>query len=201
MPLGFKLAYLAWLAVWVPLYWIGNGPSNFLWMCDGANLIVGLAVWIESPLLVSSQAAGVFLVQVVWTLDFLARLATGHHLVGGTEYMFDAAQPLWLRGLSLFHAAMPVVLAWLVVRLGYDRRGWWLQSAWAVPLLAASYLVGTPEENLNWVWAPFGVPQTLVAPPLWVAACMVLYPLVVFWPTHRALAALVRRVPGARLLP
>lgn len=201
IPASVKAAYAVWLLVWTPLYWTHNGPSNFLWLCDAANFVVGLALFLESPLLLSSQAAGVFLVQLVWTLDFAGGLLLRAHPVGGTEYMFDAATPLWLRGLSLFHVAMPPVMAWGLLRLGYDRRGWRLQSALGGVLVVGGYLLGTREQNLNWVWEPFGVPQTLLPPAAWVAACVVLYPLCLYWPTHRLLLLWARRSGRIRILP
>ena len=32
LPLALKLAYTAWAAVWVPIYWVSEGPANFLWL-------------------------------------------------------------------------------------------------------------------------------------------------------------------------
>ncbi|MDA1107767.1 MAG: chemotaxis protein CheB [Proteobacteria bacterium] len=34
--------------------------------------------------------------------------------------MFNRAQPLWLRGLLLFHVLLPVLLLWLLYRLSID---------------------------------------------------------------------------------
>jgi len=196
IPLWLKLAYTAWMLVWIPSYWIENGPGNFLWFCDVANLALWVALLLESPLLLSSQAAGVFLIQVAWVLDFGAALLFGIHPVGGTEYMFDAAEPLWVRGLSLFHAAVPVLLLWGISRLGYDRRGWKLQSAIAWVVLPASFLLTDPEQNINWLWEPFGVEQTWMPPAAFLAVAMVIYPLGVFLPTHALLAHLARRLHG-----
>ena len=164
IPLAAKLLYTAWMVVWVPVYWQQNGPSNFLWLCDFANWILLGAIWIESPLLASSQLSGVFLIQVIWAADFLSALLFRFHPVGGTEYMFDPAKPLWLRSLSLFHLWTIPLLIWLVRRVGYDRRGWRLQTAIAGVLFPLGVLAGTREQNLNWMFAPFGLPQTLLEP-------------------------------------
>lgn len=192
VPLAAKLAYTAWMAVWVPLYWWGNGWTNFLWICDFANFLLLAALWSESALLASSQLAGVLLIQGTWTVDFFSRLLTGHHLVGGTEYMFDPAEPLWLRGLSLFHIWTVPVLVWLVRRLGHDRRGWRLEAACAAVLIPAGQWLGTREQNLNWTWAPFGRPQTWLPPTVWAVLLVVLMALLVFlpgdWITRRWLA-------------
>jgi hypothetical protein len=200
IPTGLKLAYAAWLAVWVPAYWLRNGPDNFLWLCDVANFVVGLALFRDSALLLSSQAAGVLLIQTVWVIDVLGRAAFGRHPVGGTEYMFDPASPLWLRLLSLFHAVMPPLLLWGLKRLGYDRRGWRLQSALTAVILPLSWLLTLPADNVNWVWRPFGLEQRLVPPAVWLALCLVLYPLVLFYPTHRLLLLWTRRRSGPRVV-
>ena len=188
-----KVAYTLWVAVWLPLYWRHHGPSNLLWFCDLANLIALPAIWLESRLLLSSQLVGVAVAQIGWTVDFLGRLLLGVHPIGGTEYMFAAADPLWLRGLSLFHLWMVPLLAWLVTRTGYDRRGLALQSAIAWAALPLSMAIGTREQNLNWVWGPFGTEQDWMAPWAWVACLAVLYPLVLFLPAHAVAAWVARR--------
>ena len=44
IPLSVKLIYAAWMAVWIPVYWVHSGPENFLWLCDVANFLIGLAL-------------------------------------------------------------------------------------------------------------------------------------------------------------
>jgi hypothetical protein len=184
LPLWLKVSYTIWIALWATLYWVENGPQNFLWLCDLANWVALAGLWLESPLLLSATLVGVALAQVGWALDFFGRLALGFHPIGGTEYMFDAAEPLWLRALSLFHLWMLPFLIWLVRRTGYHRRGWLLQSALAVVILPVCYWFGPRSENLNWVWGPFGVEQTWMAPGWWLLCVMALYPLVLFYPAH-----------------
>jgi hypothetical protein len=188
-----KIIFLLWMVVWVPAYWAYYGPANFLWLCDLANFIVALGLWLESPLLLSSQLVSVLLIQLLWSVDFLGRLITGLHPIGGTEYMFEVDRPLSIRALSLYHLVIPVFLLWLVRRLGYDRRGWKLQTFLAWVLLPISYLVGNPESNLNWLWAPFGIPQTLMPPTLFLCLVMLLLPAVLFWPTHLLLKAIFKK--------
>jgi hypothetical protein len=188
IPLSLKIGYAVWLAVWVPIYWTHSGPQNFFWLCDVAVFLVGLALWLESPLLMSSQAAGVLFVQILWCGDFFGRLILGRHPIGGTEYMFDPAKPVYLRMFSLFHVAMPPLLLWAVRRLGYDRRGWLLQTAITCVLLPATWLAVDPVKNVNWVWKPFGQQQELLSPPAYLIALLFLYPLLLYWPTHLALS-------------
>src|ERR1700722_14735324 len=107
IPEWARWCAVAWLAVWVPCYWRFWGFSNFVHLCDAA----------VSSLLIDS----------LWTLDALWRLLTHHHLIGGTEYLFDMKYPLWIRALSLFHLLLPAALILALRRTGYDRRGWLLQ--------------------------------------------------------------------------
>jgi hypothetical protein len=189
IPTWLKVVYTLWMAVWVPAYWIDLGAANFLWLCDLANFVVGLAIWLESPLLFASQALSVLLIQILWTIDFFTRLALGFHPIGGTEYMFDAAKPLFMRLLSLFHLWMPVLLVWAVWRLGYERRGLKLQTAIAWTVLPLS-LLPDPERNINWLHAPFEIPQTWVPTWVFLVICMAAHPLLVYLPTHLVLRRL-----------
>ncbi len=193
VPLWLKISYTLWLAVWVAVYWSAYGPENFLWLCDVANVVVGLAIWLESPLLFSSQAVGVLVIQAIWIIDVCSRLVIGSHLIGGTEYMFDPEKSLTLRGLSLFHVFVPILLLWAIRRLGYDRRGWRLQTALLWILLPVTYLVTDPDLNINWLWRPFGIPQTVMPELVYLGVEMLAVPLVLFLPTHAALAWWTRR--------
>lgn len=143
-----RLVALAWLGIYLPSYALAYGMGNFLFLCNLGVFVTCLGLWRGSALLLSSQAVGVIVVDVVWTLDFLLRIVTGTHLVGGTEYMWDPQWPAFTRALSLYHAAMPVILVYALRRVGYDRRGWALQSAITVVAVVAGRLLG-PEMNVN----------------------------------------------------
>lgn len=192
IPLWLKVTYFLWMGAWVPIYWTHHGPANLLWLCDVANFFVAAALILESPLLFSSQAVGVLVIQIVWVVDFFGRLLSGRHWIGGTEYMFDTADPLWLRAMSLFHVFVPILLIWAIWRLGYHRWGWRLAAVLVWLILPLSFLAATPDKNLNWLWSPFGIEQTLIAPGHYLLFCMFAYPAVLFWPTHRALLAWAR---------
>jgi len=74
LPLWLKLAYTAFMAVLVPVYWRNYGPTNFLYFCDVALMITLVGIWIESPLLVSMCAVGILASQALWVVDFLSNL-------------------------------------------------------------------------------------------------------------------------------
>ena len=97
-----------------PLYSRQYGLQNFLFFCDLGNLFIVAALWLESPLLFSWQATGLLLFQTLFTIDLVGTFASGRHLVGGTEFMFDPQVPLAIRLLSLFHVVTPPLLLWAI---------------------------------------------------------------------------------------
>ena len=186
IPLWLKVAWTAWILVWIPVYYHEYGAQNFLFYCDIGNVLITLALWIESRLIFSWQAVGLLVFQTLYTLDLLGALITGRHALGGTEYMFDPAIPILVRLLGLYHVAVPPLLLWAVHRLGYDRRGWILQTLMLWVLIPINFF-WRPEYNVNWARG-LGHEQHLVSPCLYLAAYLIVVPLVVYWPTNLVLS-------------
>ena len=107
--------------------------------------------------------------------------------------MFETARPLLGRLLSLFHVFVPILLLYAVWRLGHDRRGWRLQTLICWLVLPLSFWIGDPPANLNFLWSPFGIEQVWMPPILFLAFCMVAYPLLIYLPTNALLTAWLRR--------
>lgn len=197
IPLWFKVAYSAYVAVVVPCYWVAYTPWNFLYFCDIALLVTAVAIWVESPLLVSMQAVAITVPQLLWVVDLVCRLVAGVHVTGVTAYMLDAGIPPFLRALSSFHGWLPFVLLWLLSRLGYDGRAFRLQSVAAIIVLLVSYLFAPAPPpsashpawavNLNYVYGLDDKhPQTYMAPRLWLGFMMAFHVLAIYLPTHLA---------------
>ena len=179
---------VAWLIVWIPAYWRVWGWRNFLQMCDVTVLLACAGWWWGSPLLLSAQAVSTILVDLLWCLDAAGRIVLGRHTIGGTEYMWDPKYPRWVRLLSLFHVALPLLLVWSLTQVGYDPRGWMLQSAIALPVLVASRILA-PGENVNYVERdPFGKRQVGPA-AVHVGLVWLVETFPICWLTHRLLAA------------
>jgi hypothetical protein len=192
LPLWLKLAYTAFMAVLVPVYWRNYGPTNFLYFCDVALIITLVGIWIESPLLVSMCAVGILASQALWVVDFLSNLI-GVPLTGMTDYMFAADHSLFLRSLSLFHGWLPFLLVYLVWRLGYDRRGLaaWTAVAWALVLICFFFMPpprpdpGLTPVNINYVWGMSDTAaQQWMPPAVWVAGLIVLLSVLLYVPVH-----------------
>lgn len=198
VPMWLKLAYTAFVAVLVPHYWDAYGPTNFLYFCDIALLLTCVALWRESALLASACAVGIVLPQLLWIIDFMATWV-GAPLTGMTAYMFQPAIPVFARFLSFFHFWLPLVLLWLVFRLGYDRRGLglWCAVAWAAMWVSYLYLPMPPAPleqpglpvNVNYV---FGLndkaPQAWMPQPVFFGFMLLALPALIWWPTHWLMA-------------
>lgn len=187
-------AFSAWMVVWVPVVLWAYGPQNFLWLCNLAQFLVLYALWRGDRLLLSSQAGLVCIVGLAWTTDFLLALATGGRSAAFTAYMFDPVLPLPARAVSLYHVGLPIFMLWVLHRSGYDRRGPWLQTVIGAVTVAAGWLLTEPHRNINWVHAPFGIEQSWVPEPLYVAGLLVLYPVLLYVPGHWLVLAALRRL-------
>ena len=197
IPLAAKVAGTAFLAVLVPVYLRTYGPTNFLWFCDVALLLTVAGMWRESSLLISMCAVGILLPQCLWLADFGGHFF-GISLLGLTGYMFNSQLPIFTRGLSLFHGWLPLLLVWLLFRLGYDKRA---LMAWTV--LAAGFgfvcYIFTPPAgaqladpntpfNINYLYG-FNdrQPQSWVNQNLYVILWLGGLWLVAYLPTHLVL--------------
>ena len=199
VPTAVKIAYTAFMAVLIPIYLYYYGPTNFLYICDVSLLLTIIAIWPENKLLLSMACVGVLVPQTAWLADFLFNLA-GVSLTGVTDYMFDGGHSLFLRLLSLYHAWMPLLVVYLIWKVGYARRAFWAWTGLFWVLLLASFFLMPPPTpdagltpvNINYVWGPSDqTPQTWVPPYVWFAGLMLGLPLLVFAPTHVLLSRVV----------
>lgn len=190
IPLWLKVSFTLFVVVLIPVYSRQYGPGNFLWFSDIGLLLTVPALWMESSLLASMVLVSIGLLELMWVLDFLARLTVGVSVTGLSAYMFDSKILLSIRALSLFHIVLPIVVVWIVSRLGYDGRAFLAQSVLAWVVLLMSYLLTKHSENVNWVHGFGSGPQRWMSPRLYLATLMLLFPLVIYLPTHLILSAI-----------
>jgi hypothetical protein len=184
IPIWLKIAHTLFVCFLVPIYWRQYGPANFLWFSDIALLVLVPALWLESPLLTSMMALAVVLPELAWNIDFFFRLTTRVSVIGLSSYMFDASIPLFIRCLSLFHVVLPVLLIWMLHRLGYDDRALFWQTLIAALVLPLSYFFSNPRENVNWTYGFGDKPQTMLPAPLFIILLLLMFFLVVYLPMH-----------------
>jgi len=182
---------LLWMAVWFPAYFHFWGWANLLHLCDVAVILSFIGIWWANPLLLSSQAVSSLAAGLFWLLDVGWRLTTGRYLIGGTDYMWDARYPLWVRLLSSFHVGLPLVLLWTVRRVGYDKRALGLQAAIAAVLLIVSRFLSA-ETNMNYAYRDPVFLRAWGPDPVHLAAAFIIIVGLVYWPTHLLLSWIFR---------
>jgi hypothetical protein len=202
VPLAVKIAYSAFMAVLIPVYWHYYGPTNFLYFCDTALLLTLIAIWPENALLISMACVGILAMQAYWVIDLLVN-AAGYSLTGITDYMFDPSHAVFLRLLSLYHAWLPFLLIYLVWQTGYDRRALplWTGLAWALVLFCffatppPTASAGLTPVNIDYVWGMSdSAAQHWVPSSVWLAGMLIGLPLLIYLPTHLILMRVVPKV-------
>jgi hypothetical protein len=192
IPLWVKLAYSAFMAVLIPVYWRNYGPTNFFYFCDAALIITLIGIWMESPLLISMCAVGIIGSQTLWVIDFLSNVA-GYPLTHMTDYMFASDHSLFLRGLSFFHGWLPFFLVYLVARLGYNTGALlgWIAVAWALLFISYFFMPGPRPDpgltpvNIDYVYGLSDTePQHWMPPILWFIGMLTIFPLLLVVPVH-----------------
>lgn len=189
LPLWLKLAYTLFVLILVPFYWREYGVVNFLRGSDIALLVTVFGLWLENRLLVSTMAVGVLLPELVWNIDFFSHLFTTYNVFGVnlTSYMFNEEIPLFVRGLSLFHVFLPVVLCYAILRLGYDSRALLAQCILSWIVLPVSYFFTDPGQNINEVFGFGAEAQSWMSADAYLVLLMLAYPVLVYLPSHLAL--------------
>lgn len=188
-PLWATIPYTLLVLVIVPVYWIEYGPGNFLWFSDIALFAVLVSLWTGNRLLYSMMAVGVLPLEIVWTVDILSL----GKLIGLADYMFDDLYPLWLRALSLYHMPLLLLIVWMLIRQGYERKALHAQTLLAWIALPLSWWLTERADNINWVHG-LGPDTTQILPPItYLVLYMILLPLVVYLPMH----FILRRFAGA----
>jgi len=188
--LTFKIAYTAFVLLVAVTWWRHYSWRNFLWFSDIAFIGAVPALWLESSALASVLAVAVLLPEILWNVDFVARLLTRRRITGLTDYMFEPGRPRLLRGLSLFHVPLPLVLLWMVREYGYDASvGLVGAVAMAAVVLPWSRAVSTPERNINWTYG-LGARRSASSATTYVTLLFVAFVAFVFVPTHVLLQAL-----------
>lgn len=182
-PSWMRWTSLVWFLFWFPVYWRTWGAPNFAHLCDVAAILTCIGMWTNNALLISSQAVGALIVDAAWALDACWLLILRRPLFGGVDYLLDGHYPLWVRMLTLFHLVMPALLLWGLFLFGYDRRGWRLQCAIALPVFIAARFT-PPEKNIDFAFADPFFRRAWGPAPTHILVVWLFMVFVVYLPTH-----------------
>jgi hypothetical protein len=190
-----KIFLTCFTAILIPVYWRKYGIQNFLWLSDIGLFLTVLSLWTHSALLMSMAIIGALLVEIVWNIDFFLELLFNRNCITGlADYMFDSHYSLTLRGLSLFHIAMPLIWILHLAQYGYDTRALYYFTPLYWIILLITYCYTQPKDNINWVFYPHVYSIQSVSPRAWVLLLAIGFPLFIFLPTHLTCKALFTAV-------
>ena len=183
IPLWFIVVYTVFVAYDMAIWWKNYGWRNFLWFSDIAFIGAVPAMWLGSSPLASVLAVAVPLPEILWNVDLVGRLVLRRRVTGLTDYMFEPERPRLLRGLSLFHVPLPLVLLWMLAAYGYAPN---VALPGAIVLAAIvlpwSRRVSDAEQNINWTYGLSDRRSTLPA-AVYVSLLFAAFVLLVFVPT------------------
>ena len=202
LPLAFKLAYTAFLAVLIPVYGILRADQLPLFLRRGADrALVGSG---SNPLLISMCAVGILIPQALWVVDFVAarvRLLADRHdrLHVQPNRCSCAASRCSTAGCR---SCCSIWCGSSATTGAGCRPG--PRLAWVL-LLVCFFLMPPPRPdpgltpvNINYVWGMSDLaPQTWVPPYVWLAGLMILLPVIAFV-THLLLVRSRPRPPRRR---
>ncbi len=178
IPVWFKLAYTAFVLYVCVIWWRNYGWKNFLWFSDIAFIGAVPAMWLENSAMSSVLAVAVLLPEILWNVDYAGRLILRRRITGLTDYMFEPERPLLLRGLSLFHVPLPLVLLWMLAAYGYDAAiGLPGAIVLALIVLPWSRWVSAPDKNINWT---YGLGRVQTRWPAWQYMTILILGFIVF---------------------
>ena len=183
-----------WLLVYLPTYQVAYGTLNFLFLCNIGVILTAIGLVLRNRLLLSSQAVAAPVIALVWAIDAGWKLVTGEFLFGATAYMWDPSYPWFARLLSLYHLGWPLLLWWVLRRIGYDPRGWPLQTVVAAFAMLAGRLLVPAADNVNFAWTDPFFGRQLGPAPVHLLTCWGLLSTVAYGLSHWGL----RRIFPAR---
>ncbi|MCL5875847.1 MAG: hypothetical protein M1114_05235 [Candidatus Dependentiae bacterium] len=179
-----KLILTGFTAILIPAYWYNYGPQNFLWLSDIGLFLTVIALWMDSPLIMSITAVGILSGELAWNIDFFSKIILNSFTTGMSDYMFSSAYPIALRALSGFHIALPIIWILYLAHYGYDKQAiyYFIVLYWIV--LLVTYLYTDPVKNINWVFLPQTLGIQTISPLMWVIFLAIFFPLLICLPTH-----------------
>jgi hypothetical protein len=93
----------------------------------------------------------------------------------------------------------PLLLLWAIYRLGYDKRGWKLQTITACMVVPINYF-WRPQCDVNWARGPFFHEQHVVPGLVYLLGYLIIVPVAVYFPTHLLLRRITERWLSKKLV-
>jgi hypothetical protein len=144
------------LVLWalMSIEWFYNHSiEQLLWFCDISLLLTGIALITRSRVIITAQFVGCFAYHLLWNMDFLIYLVSGHFLLGATNYMFYSDTSIAQKCLSLIaHTAIVPCTLYGIFIIGTSRKAWLFQWLQTLIIFCLTIIFTQPEQNINWMF-------------------------------------------------
>jgi len=146
---------------------VSGTAFRLLWLCNHANIILGLAFIFGSSFWASAEINLIFFPQLFWTIDFLSKLLFGRFVFGFTDYMFSPAYEGISYALSLSHLfVLPIAFVGLWF-LKSSKDGWKGSVLHGILLIPISLAFTTANLNCMRESCISFIPSGIVYQILW----------------------------------
>jgi len=183
--------FLLILWVYLSIEWLhSHGVSHLLWFCDISLLLTGIGFVIRSRVLITAQLVGCFVFHLLWNVDFVIYLVSGHFLLGATDYIFYSDVSTTQKCLSLIlHTAIVPCTLYGVFVLGSSQRAWLLQWLQTLIVFSLTIICTHPEQNINWMFGTRfeAISPSKIAPYIYYGLMIFVPPFLLYLPLNRLL--------------
>lgn len=142
-----KLKVILWAIILFLYSTINYGLVTNLWLCQFSLIITAVGLILNNPLLISISTISIFGIHLIWILDFLTVI---FNLPGikVTSFIFDSSTSTSNRILQMYHIWHPIILLFLTLKYGYDKRAFKYWGILCVTILFISFFIFN-DRNLN----------------------------------------------------
>ncbi|MBI4448999.1 hypothetical protein HY641_03165 [Candidatus Woesearchaeota archaeon] len=146
---GWGLILISFFLLGVWAMYTNNAIIHVLWLCNHTALVMGIALLLRRPGVLAGEVSLFLIPQILWSVDFLSVMLTGHSPLGTVVYMFDPMYPISMYILGLSHLILAPLT--IVILFGSEWKPSFAAST-IVPHVLALWVVSAmigPMLNLN----------------------------------------------------
>ncbi len=129
----------------------GN-PPQILWICYSSLILLGIGILTKNSLLTLSQMDIIMIPLIIWTIDFIFFLISGHSFFGIVDYFFQEG-PLISKIITLQHLfTVPLALLAVYITKIKTKRAWIVSFIQVSFIFLITRLLTSPANNINCVY-------------------------------------------------
>ncbi len=194
----FCLSY--WFFDFMNMVFLIKKPEFALWYSSAGLLLTGIALILESPILISIMFCALFAVELFWSLDFLGKIFFDQNFLGLTTYLFEPSYSKKDFFMALYHIYIPPILLVSLLHVKKVFRYSWVGSTiYALTLTVLTFFFARPTESVNCVHSlqqckgAFAYILTKLPSPYHILTTIALLVVLVFIPINSTLLSIGRR--------